>query len=157
MSRVLHTISDGFLCSAAPSTVVTPIVNIFQPVKTTLQMPTCIFLLVTLSFVVFMLFWLSRTYSLSEHLFQSLVWNPIHVTGSCWTRNFLSRTQPVLTAMSHGCQVVELTIEQSIDAESVIRAAVDAGKVILDIYNKGEQNWEVEVKSDDSPLTRADR
>lgn len=38
-----------------------------------------------------------------------------------------------------------------------IRAAIDAGKVIMDIYNDPEADFGVEMKADHSPLTRADR
>jgi 3'(2'), 5'-bisphosphate nucleotidase len=41
-------------------------------------------------------------------------------------------------------------------AEKVIQIALEAGAAILDIYHK-ESNWEIELKSDDSPLTLADR
>ena len=37
---------------------------------------------------------------------------------------------------------------------TAITAALEAGKVILEIYNSGEFN--VEIKGDNSPLTRAD-
>lgn len=38
-----------------------------------------------------------------------------------------------------------------------VRAAIDAGKVIMDIYEAEENEWEVEQKKDNSPLTRADK
>jgi len=38
-----------------------------------------------------------------------------------------------------------------------IRAAIDAGKSIMDIYNDPEANFEVEAKADNSPLTKADK
>ena len=38
-----------------------------------------------------------------------------------------------------------------------IRAALDAGKSIMDIYTDPEADFEIERKADNSPLTRADR
>jgi len=38
-----------------------------------------------------------------------------------------------------------------------IRAAVDAGKVIMDIYNDPSADFGIERKADNSPLTRADK
>lgn len=38
-----------------------------------------------------------------------------------------------------------------------IRAAVDAGKSIMDIYTDPEADFEIERKADNSPLTRADK
>jgi len=38
-----------------------------------------------------------------------------------------------------------------------VRAAIDAGKVIMDIYNDPEADFGVEMKADNSPLTRADK
>ena len=38
-----------------------------------------------------------------------------------------------------------------------IRAALDAGKAIMDIYNDPASDFEIERKSDDSPLTKADK
>jgi len=39
--------------------------------------------------------------------------------------------------------------------QTAIQASIDAGKAILEVYNSG--NFEVELKSDNSPLTLADR
>lgn len=38
-----------------------------------------------------------------------------------------------------------------------IRAAIDAGKAIMDIYSDPESDFEIERKSDNSPLTKADK
>lgn len=49
-----------------------------------------------------------------------------------------------------------LSLQFEVDVEAVIEAARAAGAVILGIYAQDSQ-WEVEQKSDSSPLTRADR
>ena len=49
-----------------------------------------------------------------------------------------------------------LALQFDVDVEAVIEAARAAGAVILGIYAQDSQ-WEVEQKSDSSPLTRADR
>lgn len=41
--------------------------------------------------------------------------------------------------------------------ELVIRAALEAGRAIMDIYTHPDTDWEVERKADNSPLTLADR
>lgn len=41
--------------------------------------------------------------------------------------------------------------------ELVIRAALEAGKAIMNIYTHPETDWQVERKADNSPLTLADR
>ena len=38
-----------------------------------------------------------------------------------------------------------------------IRAAVDAGKAIMDIYNDPNADFGIEQKADNSPLTKADK
>ena len=38
-----------------------------------------------------------------------------------------------------------------------IRAAIDAGKAIMDIYTDPASDFEIERKADNSPLTKADR
>lgn len=38
-----------------------------------------------------------------------------------------------------------------------IRAAIDAGKSIMDIYTDPEMDFEIEIKADNSPLTKADK
>lgn len=43
------------------------------------------------------------------------------------------------------------------DLHTAIRAAVDAGRVIMDIYTDPKQDFEVERKADNSPLTKADK
>lgn len=40
--------------------------------------------------------------------------------------------------------------------ESLIQIARKAGEAILEVYHQPSQNWEVQAKSDDSPLTAAD-
>ena len=35
-----------------------------------------------------------------------------------------------------------------------IRAALDAGKAIMDVYTDPNANFEIEKKADDSPLTK---
>ena len=41
--------------------------------------------------------------------------------------------------------------------EMAVRAAIRAGRAIMEIYNHPQAEWEVEYKSDNSPLTLADR
>lgn len=53
--------------------------------------------------------------------------------------------------------IFELKISASIPVEQVIAVAQKAGKAILEIYNSEASKWEVELKSDQSPLTKADR
>lgn len=49
-------------------------------------------------------------------------------------------------------------LSQSIDVANVVTIAEGAGHVILEIYNAGdESDWDVTAKSDNSPLTKADR
>ncbi len=48
-------------------------------------------------------------------------------------------------------------IENKIYLSVAIRAALDAGKEIMQIYSSPEQSFEVELKTDFSPLTKADR
>ena len=38
-----------------------------------------------------------------------------------------------------------------------IRAALDAGKAIMDVYTDPNSDFEVETKADNSPLTKADK
>ena len=40
---------------------------------------------------------------------------------------------------------------------AAIPAAVEAGKAIMEIYARPTEDWEVERKNDNSPLTLADR
>lgn len=44
-----------------------------------------------------------------------------------------------------------------VPVEAVIKATEDAGKAILEVYNSEVSKWDVEIKSDSSPLTRADK
>lgn len=41
--------------------------------------------------------------------------------------------------------------------QKVIRAALEAGKAIMEVYDHPETDWQVERKADNSPLTLADR
>jgi len=41
------------------------------------------------------------------------------------------------------------------DIENIIKIVLDAGKAVLEIYNSGD--FEIELKSDNSPLTKADK
>ncbi len=41
--------------------------------------------------------------------------------------------------------------------ELAVRAAIRAGEAIMDVYNDPAQDWQVERKADNSPLTLADR
>mmetsp|Transcript_30816 Transcript_30816/g.68267 ORF Transcript_30816/g.68267 Transcript_30816/m.68267 type:complete len:306 (+) Transcript_30816:120-1037(+) len=50
---------------------------------------------------------------------------------------------------------IQLTVQVAV--EEVISAAQAAGKAILDIYSSEVSKWDVELKSDNSPLTRADK
>lgn len=52
---------------------------------------------------------------------------------------------------------MELRIAVGVPVEEVVTLAEAAGKAILDIYNSEVSKWEVELKSDNSPLTKADR
>ena len=38
-----------------------------------------------------------------------------------------------------------------------VPAALEAGRAIMEVYNRPEADWEVERKADDTPLTLADR
>mmetsp|Transcript_5372 Transcript_5372/g.9447 ORF Transcript_5372/g.9447 Transcript_5372/m.9447 type:complete len:108 (-) Transcript_5372:3412-3735(-) len=38
----------------------------------------------------------------------------------------------------------------------IVTLSEDAGKAILKVYEQADENWDKQVKSDDSPLTRAD-
>lgn len=40
--------------------------------------------------------------------------------------------------------------------ESVIRISKEAGRAILDVYESSSSDFEIQIKSDDSPLTKAD-
>ncbi|KAF5835312.1 hypothetical protein DUNSADRAFT_7592 [Dunaliella salina] len=51
---------------------------------------------------------------------------------------------------------VELQFSSSIPIQSVVAAAEAAGQSILQIYKSEASKWEVQLKSDSSPLTRAD-
>jgi 3'(2'), 5'-bisphosphate nucleotidase len=48
----------------------------------------------------------------------------------------------------------ETTSAMDLNLEVALKAALEAGKAILEIYNSG--NFDVTIKGDDSPLTRAD-
>lgn len=52
---------------------------------------------------------------------------------------------------------VEIQFTCQVPIEEVIATAEAAGKAILGIYNGEASKWEVELKADNSPLTRADR
>lgn len=51
---------------------------------------------------------------------------------------------------------MDLVVEQNIDIEIINSIAVDAGKIILEIYNESSENFDISKKADDSPLTKAD-
>lgn len=57
----------------------------------------------------------------------------------------------------HPEYTVELTYSSSIPVEDIIETSELAGKAIMAIYNSEVSKWEVELKSDSSPLTRADK
>lgn len=44
----------------------------------------------------------------------------------------------------------------SVSLSPVVEIAKRAGDIILDVYNSNTADWELQTKSDDSPLTRAD-
>lgn len=50
-----------------------------------------------------------------------------------------------------------VSLSFGVDIEAVIAVARIAGERILSIYEGERDNWQVEQKSDDSPLTRADK
>lgn len=52
---------------------------------------------------------------------------------------------------------LSLSIEQTITAEAVVAIAERAAQAILNVYDSKDEDWNVEMKADDSPLTRADR
>ena len=52
---------------------------------------------------------------------------------------------------------LSLSIEQAITAEAVVEIAQRAAQAILKVYDSKDEDWNVEMKADDSPLTRADR
>lgn len=52
---------------------------------------------------------------------------------------------------------LDIQLTESIPVEDVIATAEAAGRAILEVYNSEASKWEVETKSDNSPLTRADR
>lgn len=53
---------------------------------------------------------------------------------------------------------LKVEVKHEVAAEDVIRIAERAGDIILEIYNDPDQSkWQVEAKSDTSPLTLADR
>mmetsp|Transcript_27775 Transcript_27775/g.70804 ORF Transcript_27775/g.70804 Transcript_27775/m.70804 type:complete len:344 (-) Transcript_27775:758-1789(-) len=66
-------------------------------------------------------------------------------------------TGPSKLDNDHPEYTVELTFSCALPVENVIATAEEAGKAILSIYNSEVSKWEVELKSDSSPLTRADK
>ena len=52
---------------------------------------------------------------------------------------------------------LSLSIEQAITADAVVEIAQRAAQAILNVYDSKDEDWNVEMKADDSPLTRADR
>eukprot|EP01025_Chloroclados_australasicus_P066386 TRINITY_DN9141_c1_g1_i1.p1 TRINITY_DN9141_c1_g1~~TRINITY_DN9141_c1_g1_i1.p1 ORF type:complete len:332 (-),score=53.10 TRINITY_DN9141_c1_g1_i1:533-1528(-) len=55
-------------------------------------------------------------------------------------------------------KTIQYKIQDEIDVGAVIKIAQDAGEKIKEIYDiKDVESWDVEVKSDNSPLTRADK
>jgi 3'(2'), 5'-bisphosphate nucleotidase len=52
---------------------------------------------------------------------------------------------------------LDLTIGQHITCEAIVDIAQKAADVILKIYDSKDEDWNVEMKADDSPLTRADK
>lgn len=53
-------------------------------------------------------------------------------------------------------ETLQLEIKQTVSVEQIVEIAEAAGEVILQIYSD-DQDWDVTCKSDDSPLTRADK
>mmetsp|Transcript_34130 Transcript_34130/g.61542 ORF Transcript_34130/g.61542 Transcript_34130/m.61542 type:complete len:308 (-) Transcript_34130:348-1271(-) len=51
---------------------------------------------------------------------------------------------------------VELQLTCDVSIEELIQIAEDAGRAILEVY-KEDSKWDVEIKGDNSPLTRADK
>lgn len=45
---------------------------------------------------------------------------------------------------------------ETVDVASIVQLSKDAGKVIMEIYDTPTEDWAVQSKSDDSPLTKAD-
>jgi 3'(2'), 5'-bisphosphate nucleotidase len=45
----------------------------------------------------------------------------------------------------------------SVDIKEIIRISKEAGDKILEIYNKEDFSRDIEIKSDNSPLTKADK
>lgn len=52
---------------------------------------------------------------------------------------------------------LSLSIDQQIPVAAVVAIAERAAEAILAVYNSDEVDWNVEMKADDSPLTRADQ
>ncbi|KAG2426532.1 hypothetical protein HXX76_011757 [Chlamydomonas incerta] len=52
---------------------------------------------------------------------------------------------------------MEIQLKVELQVEDIIATAQAAGRAILQIYNSEASTWEVQMKSDASPLTRADR
>jgi len=48
-------------------------------------------------------------------------------------------------------------IQQAVHAEDVVQICREAAREVLAIYNADPASWEVQTKSDDSPLTKADQ
>eukprot|EP00798_Chlamydomonas_sp_ICE-L_P014114 gene14114-20066_t len=52
---------------------------------------------------------------------------------------------------------LEMQVSVSIEVEDIINAAKAAGDAIMEIYEGESSKWEVQMKGDNSPLTKADK
>lgn len=52
---------------------------------------------------------------------------------------------------------LEMQLNLHVEVEDIIHTAEEAGRVIMQIYEGDQDRWDVVTKSDNSPLTRADR
>lgn len=52
---------------------------------------------------------------------------------------------------------LKISLEQNIRCEDVVKIAEKAAEAIMAVYNSKDEDWNVERKADNSPLTRADQ
>ena len=62
-----------------------------------------------------------------------------------------------LLQSAHEVQLSCLQITLELEVDHLIKIAEKAGQAIMNIYNGDATKWDVDHKSDDSPLTRADK
>jgi len=76
-------------------------------------------------------------------------------TVTCESRNQLNRHKPVVKVNDflNPEELLNKMLAQ-VDTQDIVKIAKDAGKAIMQVYN---QNFDVEYKEDNSPLTLADK